>query len=859
MTAPEIPEHIVRQFAGQLVRDATSGRVLALKGDPERSFGGSLRVGEHSVRVVPCVSALAVREALSCRQPDDFTVVITDRPREDLGETLVSRFRGQTIRLVNPWEAVAQLFQARRVDAQLRQYGPGLAEALVQSAPAAGYPVASTEVVTTDLALRSLAEQVLQVEFEALTGAGLLVWSKDARARQRWRSQSPEVRQVITEWAAQSLGPVARVALDIGGSEGLVDGVTVGLAADVLWPEDGQPPLEAAEARSRAEKYLGGRVLTQAEARLLADSARTLTLRMGREVGRAGVLNRAQQLLADIGWAEGARRSTLLPLGYEARQTRFAEALDAGADVEARFSELLEHEAAVAERRRDTQRAQMAVRLWRWLRAGPGADPPTLAEALARQVQVDGWVDYALGDVSAGSNDERLASAYSRLCSVVMERRKEHDLQFAALLASATQREAELDGVQLLESLVQDQVVPLSKKAPVLMIVIDGMSAAVSDELGESCAGLGWQEVVPAGGARMGALAVLPTVTTHSRTSLFAGSLTTGVAADEKRLLASAFGGTVFHKDDLRAAAGEALPAAVRQAVAGPRPLVAVVLNTVDDTLAKHDPDGTSWTVDAVQYLPALLDLADAAGRVVVLVSDHGHVVERGSTSRGVSGADNRWRSPDTGEPAGDEVLLTGRRVLEGEGSIVAAAVEGIRYARKSAGYHGGATAAEATVPVVVIARDPAHVSPDWEAAPPQGPSWWFDAPPPEQAGPVRLPPVEATLFDEVASAPDPDALLADAVLASGVFATQQSRAGRHALPAELVSTVLRTLLAGGGRVHRETLARALDVSVPRFNGYFIGLKRLLNVEGYEVLGLDADGHTILLDVALLKTQFGVS
>ena len=44
-----------------------------------------------------------------------------------------------------------------------------------------------------------------------------------------------------------------------------------------------------------------------------------------------------------------------------------------------------------------------------------------------------------------------------------------------------------------------------------------------------------------------------------------------------------------------------------------------------------------------------------------------------------------------------------------------------------------------------------------------------------------------------------------------------------------------------------------------RFNGYLSVLKRLLNVEGYEVLSLDADGHTLLLDVDLLKTQFGVS
>ena len=859
MTAPDISENVVRQFAGELVRGATTGRVLALKGDPARSFGGDLRIGDHTVAVVPCVSALAVREALSRRAPHDFTVIITDRPREDLGESLVSRFRGQSIKLVNPWDAVAQLFQARRADAQLRHSGQSVAEALVRSAPAGGYPAAKAEIVTRDLALRSLAEQVLQVQIDAVAGAGLLGWTRDPAARERWRAQPADVRQVLTGWAGDALGPVAQVALDIASSDGLVDGITVGLAADVLWPEKGQPPFEAAEARSRTEKYIGGRTLTHGEARQLADAARGVVLRMGAEEGRGALLIRAQQLLADVGWPDGARRSTLLPLGYEQRQRQFARALDSGEDVEVRFADLLDHEAALAERRRDTQRAQMALRLWRWLQIDAEPEPKTLAGALHRQIAEDGWVDFALGGVSAGSNDELLASAYARLCQVVMARRREHDLQFAALLASATAREAELDGVLPLEQFVAKTVRPLSQQTPVLLVVVDGMSAAVACELADNCMSLGWQEMVPVGASRAAALAVLPTVTTHSRTSLFAGELTTGTQADERRLFRAVFGASVFHKDDLRAGAGEALPPTVRQAVAGDAPLVAVVLNTVDDTLAKHDPDGTAWTVDAVQHLPALLDLADAAGRAVVLASDHGHVVERGSTGRPVAGADNRWRSVDSRQVADDEVLLAGRRVLDGDGAVVAAAVENLRYARKSAGYHGGATAAEATVPIVVLVRDPAALGAAWQAAPPQAPAWWFDAVSAESSAPVSLPLASGVLFDSVPQVPDADAQLAAAVVASSVFAGQQARAGRHSLPAELVTKALRTLLAGGGRAHKETIARALEVSVVRFNGYLSVFKRLLNVEGYEVLSLDADGHTLLLDVDLLKTQFGVS
>ena len=35
-------------------------------------------------------------------------------------------------------------------------------------------------------------------------------------------------------------------------------------------------------------------------------------------------------------------------------------------------------------------------------------------------------------------------------------------------------------------------------------------------------------------------------------------------------------------------------------------------------------------------------------------------------------------------------------------------------------------------------------------------------------------------------------------------------------------------------------------------------VQRLLNVEGYPVLRVDADGSTVVLDEALLREQFGV-
>ena len=63
-----------------------------------------------------------------------------------------------------------------------------------------------------------------------------------------------------------------------------------------------------------------------------------------------------------------------------------------------------------------------------------------------------------------------------------------------------------------------------------------------------------------------------------------------------------------------------------------------------------------------------------------------------------------RWR---TGEPRDGEIALTGPRVLLGGGRVVVPWREEIRYTRRRAGYHGGASLAEMAVPVLVLTPAP--------------------------------------------------------------------------------------------------------------------------------------------------------
>jgi hypothetical protein len=363
----------------------------------------------------------------------------------------------------------------------------------------------------------------------------------------------------------------------------------------------------------------------------------------------------------------------------------------------------------------------MAVRLLRWLATPEQPAPATLAQALARQVTEDGWVDRARLDVWAGDSDPHVASTYQRLHAAVDARRATHDEQFATLLAQATAADSSPGSVLLVEDVLTRVVKPiLDAKRSVLLLVVDGMSVAASTELVQSITEQGWIELTPGGGPRVGVLAALPTVTQVSRASLFAGRITVGQQAEERAALTAALGADtpLLHKAELRAGSGASLEAPVIAAVADPSVrLVAAVVNTIDDALDRSDPGTTEWTTQTVRAVGDLL--AHAQDRVVVMLSDHGHIVDRGPEMqlRSDPSGGARWRSADT--PPGDgELVFAGRRVARCGGRVVLPWRETLRYEPRKAGYHGGASPAEAVIPLTILSAGDDSAVPGWAGAP---------------------------------------------------------------------------------------------------------------------------------------------
>ena len=110
-----------------------------------------------------------------------------------------------------------------------------------------------------------------------------------------------------------------------------------------------------------------------------------------------------------------------------------------------------------------------------------------------------------------------------------------------------------------------------------------------------------------------------------------------------------------------------------------------------------------------------------------------------------------------------------------------------------------------------------------------------------------------------VAGTRSPGDPVAAAVVKSGVYASQKKIAGRASVSDDQIRRLLGALLqVPGRRLVPALAATALAVSPVLLRGAVLHAQRLLNVEGYPVLRVDADGATVLLDEALLREQFGI-
>src|SRR5581483_9002213 len=237
--------------------------------------------------------------------------------------------------------------------------------------------------------------------------------------------------------------------------------------------------------------------------------------------------------------------------------------LDALARVERAWAQVAAHQLAGSDDRR-TSAFHAAVRLTRWLTMASQADSTGLSFLLRRHADQDAWADSAVNDAASGVSDPELGAGLATVLAATGTRRGAHDIAFADALAAYTHDDPSDRNVLLVEDLLPDVIMPLAREVPVLLLVLDGMSAGVGAEVTASIVARpreGWAEALLKGQSRRAAvLAVLPTLTEVSRASLLSGGLRVGGRDAERNgfaALARAHGlkeAPLFHKGPLDSA-----------------------------------------------------------------------------------------------------------------------------------------------------------------------------------------------------------------------------------------------------------------------------------------------------------------
>jgi hypothetical protein len=681
------------------------------------------------------------------------------------------------------------------------------------------------------------------------------------------------------------------------------DALPIGLALGVVYHPRGSGKLEKSAGKVE-ERFLGGvspdnRIVE----RWSAAATEAIRLQITDSRIKRMLLERADDILKEIGAEQYAYLSATSPLGFDQRLAEFGRILSSSIEagrydtsplVSAR-AEIGDHEYASRDRSR-LDCLDMAIRLVRWLEDRTRMrreQSRSLIEAAQYQTQEGGFVDWARLLLRRGDAVGVLSEAYAKLFDQVTLVREEQSKVFAELLRSWTEADYTSDTIIPVERFLEEIVSPLARHRPVLLIVLDGMSTAVCRELLAEIVGHEWVSLNRIGNSGQCAtgLAAIPSKTEVSRTSLLCGELKQGGQLEEQKGFAShpalkavcraGQAPILFHKQALRGDDDAILAGDVRKEIgSSSRRLVGVVVNAVDDHLAKGEQVGHRWTRDSMPVLAALLHEAKLSRRLVVITSDHGHVIDTNSQYAGQEEGE-RWRTA-SGEPGSDEIRIHGRRVVIPESkTVIVAWSESLRYGKtKKHGYHGGVNPQEMITPIVVLSPSDDEIE-GWVDAPADIPMWWeegalpaeektiADSKAPSAVVPRPTPKeIGKTLplfdFDRQTPPAEPPAITVQSsernwvskLFESPLFEQQKKLAGRSVPSDEKLRELLSAIDSRGGKMTSAAVSRAVNFPLVRLPGFFAVLQRLLNIDGFSVFTRDEASDTVELNRELLRRQF---
>lgn len=885
-------EQAQAQAAAIRGRSTGDSRVVALHHTGSWPGPDKLSVSGEDHFVIPCISDLQIREALGqLEEQNSAGILLCDVDQATLGEDVLARLVKRRIHHPQWDEMLRQLFAARVVDARILSSRP-LVDALIRGASAGGYSPAPGGTLELQSAWKALLKKQLGFEVAEISFAELLRWTATPSGRTALLELAPALRGELVRWLAPNFGEAPRFLFHVLESELGEDLVSCGLLLGLLLNAERAGVADVHAAAARLEQHFGNEPLDASTRQTWYQASTSLFGKLAEtEVFQAqGIIQNLDRLIERIRFQACAYLSDHSLTGLEQRLATAGEAIRKSCEARSEaqvaaartaLEDVSQHRLA-ADHRVRLRRLEMGLRLVLWLRTNTLPAPTaTLSQHINYYSTEGGFIDWARASVAESDPNPQIKDALRNVMGNVEGRWSVFQQQFADRLQQWSAQGADLKDVIRIEEVLWTVVAPVARQHPALLIVLDGMSEAVFRELLSDLMRRNWVELAaPAAETARVVLAAIPSVTEVSRRALLSGQLPIPTQGSEKsdfagnaRLLEQVGGQAkpqLFLKGDLLDTGRMGLSDAVTQVIANSRcRLVGVVVNAVDDSLGSADQTTYSWGLDQVAPLHELMRLASESGRVVILTSDHGHVLDEGSqvVPQPLPETGDRYRLPG-GTISEGEMLLQGPRIRAaiGSESVVALAALRGRYQGKRRGYHGGVCPAEMIVPCAVLRSSNCTVPEIWEDLPPYEPEWWslrsgistLAVSGVEKTSPIRRPTAQKQpdLFSKPVDTSGDATGWIEQLLASPTYQQQARAAVRGAPPAEQFKRFLLLLDQRNGRVQRGHLAQQLALPLIRVDGWIQNYRRLLNVDGYDVLSYDQASETIVLNSELLKSQF---
>ncbi|MFN6069757.1 MAG: BREX-2 system phosphatase PglZ, partial [Pseudanabaena sp.] len=334
-----------------------------------------------------CKSPLAMRLVMQAAHADcqtdnsDIHVILTTLKESDLDDDILMRLAKRKLFSIDPWEVVKSLFQANLIDPRLRKE-LWIADYLIDWNTSEGYTPVSNGFLNADTVWTILLERGLGIVDRSPDLPDLLKWSIDSNHIARLKNAAPFFQKAAIAYITELVGHVAQYILRCACQTERNDLVALGLVFGVLFHPKATGKLDKAIGKIE-ERYFQGEILTpnigitwQAAAQELINLRLPIDIQL-----KENILNRADEILQEIGASHLAHLSEISPLGFNQRLESFAQTLTSilknpltsGLETQikeliANRNQILQHNLAKDDRYRSRiNNLDMAIRLLNWI------------------------------------------------------------------------------------------------------------------------------------------------------------------------------------------------------------------------------------------------------------------------------------------------------------------------------------------------------------------------------------------------------------------------------------------------------------------------------------------------------------